>query len=511
MRSLKKRGVWLVAILFSLFFIVGCGNDDDDTASNDGGGSDGEEKEFFEEIKIMAPTFETTAPPADNDWELAVEELTGKKINMNWVPNVSYEDRMNVTLASTDIPHIMVIQGKTPGFLNSAEAGAFWELSDYLDDYEHLSQYNEDILRNSSVNGEVYGIYRHRDIMRSTAIIRKDWLDNLGLDVPETIDDLYDVLQAFTYNDPNETGADDTFGLIIPTWYGTLDTLSIWFGAPNGWGIENGKLVPAFTTDAYAEALEWTKDLVDQGLVNPDFTTLSPDDWNSVMFNGKGGVIIDTYSRAMQINNLFVDETGSTDPDEYFVEITGTLLSPDGEEYGQPTDGYSGFLAISKTSVQTEEELHEILAFLDTLCSTDGINILSHGIEGVSYELDEDGYLVPIESEEAAALKSYEMGQISMYGEGMHQMRGDSALAQKRYRLMEENEEKAVFNEAAPLVSEVYTTRGTQLDDIIEDARIQYIAGQIDQDGWNDAIDLWYNSGGQELIDELNELYQNMN
>src|SRR5690554_5948148 len=139
MRSLKKRGVWLVAILFSLFFIVGCGNDDDDTASNDGGGSDGEEKEFFEEIKIMAPTFETTAPPADKYWELAVEELTVKKINMNWVPNVSYEDRMNVTLASTDIPHIMVIQGKTPGFLNSAEAGAFWELSDYLDDYEHLS------------------------------------------------------------------------------------------------------------------------------------------------------------------------------------------------------------------------------------------------------------------------------------------------------------------------------------------------------------------------------------
>ncbi|SEN51164.1 putative aldouronate transport system substrate-binding protein [Amphibacillus marinus] len=512
MDSLRKRGVYSLAGLFLLFVLVACGGNDG-TATNDSSGEGGESGEttLINEITIMAPTFETTAPPADNEWEQAVEAFTGRQLTINWVPNVSYEDRMNVTLASTDIPHVMVIQGKTPGFLNSAEAGAFWELSDYLDDYEYLSQYNEDILRNASVNGNVYGLYRGRDIMRSTAIVRKDWLDNLGLDVPETIDDLYEVLQAFTHDDPDGNGADDTVGLIIPTWYGSLDTLSIWFGAPNVWGYENGEVVPAFTTDAYKASLEFVKKIVDEGLVNPDFTTLSPDDWNNAMFNGQGGVIIDTYSRAMQINNLFVDETGSTDPEEHFVEITGTIRSSDGEEYGQPTDGYSGFLAISKTSVQTEEELHEVLAFLDQLSSADGLNLLNHGIEGVNYELDDEGYLIPLETPEAAALKPYEMGQISTYGEGMHTMRQDGALPQKRYQLMEDNEAHAVYNAAAPLVSEVYTTRGTQLDDIIADARIQYVAGHIDEAGWDSAIDLWYSSGGQELIDELNELYTEMN
>src|SRR5699024_3211110 len=131
MSSFRKRGILFLAILFTLLSIVACGKDDDassnDSSSNGGDGDDSgtEETVHFEEINIMAPTFETTAPPADNDWELAVEEFTGKKINMNWVPNVNYEDRMNVTLVSDDIPEVMVIQGKTPGFLNSAEAGAF--------------------------------------------------------------------------------------------------------------------------------------------------------------------------------------------------------------------------------------------------------------------------------------------------------------------------------------------------------------------------------------------------
>lgn len=517
MNSFRKRGILFIAILFSLLFIVACGGDDDassnDSSSNDGESSNGETEEtaYFDEITIMSPTFQTTAPPADNDWELAVEELTGKKIQMNWVPNVNYEDRMNVTLVSDDIPEVMVIQGKTPGFLNSAESGAFWELSDYLDDYEYLSQYDEDVLRNSSVNGRIYGLYRSRDVMRSTAMLRKDWLDNLGLDVPETVDEFIDVLYAFTNDDPDGNGVDDTVGLIVPTYYGSLDTLSIWMGAPNVWGVENGEITPNFITDEYIESLELVKQLVEDGVINEDFTTLSPDDWDSTMFNGQGGAIIDVYSRAMAINNLFAEEAGSDDPDEYFVEITGTLLSSDGEEYGHPTDGYSGFLAISKSSVQTEEELHEILSFLDILCSPEGMNLLNHGIEGVSYEVDEEGYLVPLETEEAEALKPFEMGQISMYGDGMLTMKQEGQFPQKRYRLMEENEEKAVFNEAAPLVSEVYTTRGTQLDEIIEDARIQYLAGQIDRDGWDEAVELWYSSGGQELIDELNELYAEMN
>lgn len=459
---------------------------------------------LIDELVIMAPTFETTAPPADNGWELAMEELTGKKVQINWVPNVNYSDRMNVTLASNATPHIMTIQGKDPGFLNSAEAGAFWDLTEYIPQYENLSKVNEDVLLNSSVNGTIYGIPRTRDVMRSTAIIRTDWLENLGLEVPTTVDELYDVMYAFSHDDPDGNGEDDTTGMIVTTYTGPFDTLSIWMGAPNVWGVEDGQIIPAFSTDEYKESLNLLRKMYEEGLINEDFTTLSPDDWDAAMFNGQGGVILDVYSRAMAINNLFLDQAG--EEQGQYVEITGTLLDSEGNEYGQPTDGYSGILAISKQSVPTEEELHEVLTFLDTLTTPEGVNLLNHGIEGVTYNLDEDGYLVPIE--EGHELDGYSLAQISMYGEGLHTMRPEGTLAETRYRLMEENEENAVFNPAASLVSDLYARQGTQLDEIISDARVQYIAGLIDETDWDAAVERWYSSGGQEVVDELTALYQ---
>ena len=41
-------------------------------------------------------------------------------------------------------------------------------------------------------------------------IIRTDWLKNLGMEMPTTIDELHDILYAFTYNDPDQNGANDT-------------------------------------------------------------------------------------------------------------------------------------------------------------------------------------------------------------------------------------------------------------------------------------------------------------
>ena len=127
-------------------------------------------------ITIMSPFIETDPPEGENKIVEKLEELTGKEIEITWAPNTSYEDKMNITLASDNIPKVMVIQGKSGGFIKSAENGAFWDLTDYLKDYPNLSQANPDVLRNSSVNGKIYGIYRSRDGMRTAVMIRKDWL-----------------------------------------------------------------------------------------------------------------------------------------------------------------------------------------------------------------------------------------------------------------------------------------------------------------------------------------------
>ena len=49
-------------------------------------------------------------------------------------------------------------------------------------------------------------------------------------------------------------------------------------------------------------------------------------------------------------------------------------------------------------------------------------------------------------------------------------------------------------------------SKGAQLDVIVSDARLQYIAGQIDMASLEDAIELWRSSGGDDIIAEINEL-----
>jgi putative aldouronate transport system substrate-binding protein len=63
-------------------------------------------------VKIMAPFLEAQPPSADGAVQKKLEELTGKDVNINWTPNASYEDKMNITLASPDIPHVLVVRAR---------------------------------------------------------------------------------------------------------------------------------------------------------------------------------------------------------------------------------------------------------------------------------------------------------------------------------------------------------------------------------------------------------------
>ena len=83
---------------------------------------------------------------------------------------------------------------------------------------------------------------------------------NLGLDVPTTMDELYEVAKQFTENDPDGNGVDDTvgFGDRAPSdiRYTSFKLFTSYFGAPNGWAVDdNGKFTPEFDTEEYMNQL----------------------------------------------------------------------------------------------------------------------------------------------------------------------------------------------------------------------------------------------------------------
>jgi len=72
----------------------------------------------------MAPVLTGQTPAADGKLQKAIEDFSGKKLAMTWVPNSDYGSKTNVILAGSELPELMVIQGKTPTFVRSAQAGA---------------------------------------------------------------------------------------------------------------------------------------------------------------------------------------------------------------------------------------------------------------------------------------------------------------------------------------------------------------------------------------------------
>ena len=480
----------------------------------------GEEKAAsLDKITMMSRLF-GTAPNPNGELQQAVEKLIGKKLDISWVPNADYSDKLNVTLASNNIPDVMVADEKAPAFIRAAEAGAFWDLTGKLDKYPNLKATDERTALNSSVNGKIYGIYRIRPALRSAVVIRKDWLAKVGLPLPQTVDDLYRIAKAFTEQDPDGNGKKDTYGLIIPKWPGNYassspyDTIETWFGAPNGWGERNGKLVPGFDTEEFYQANRWLKQWVDQGLVNRDFATLDSANWNDPFVQGKGGMIIDVNVRATDL----VTRIKEKDPKNFDkVAMVGNLKRSDGQKFSLPFTGYNNVLAISKQRIRTEQQLDEVLQTLDKLQSKEGSALLTNGIEGRNYRL-ENGFAVLINQDDPKAKlvqndvdKAFiQIGTRASIGLGQYPTKYPDEVSQKlfelRSTLMTEDLKTAVFNPALAVIPPTLVQKGQTLNLIIPDARIKYLSGEITEAQLRAEVKRWYDSGGTQVAQETNEL-----
>ncbi len=314
-------------------------------------------------------------------------------------------------------------------------------------------------------------------------------------------------MKAFKEDDPNQSGQDDTYGIVISKYEGPWDIMQTWFGVPNQWGeTGNGELIPDFMTEEYLEALSFFKKLYDEGLVNEDFAVMDTAEWVTPINNGEAGVLVDVADQANRTQEKLLERDSEL---EGVIDVFGAVKGPHGLRT-LPTAGYMGMFAIPKTTVKTEEELREVLRFIDMLNDEEAQIIANNGLEGRHFEMTESGEFKQISAETPALYNEHQdLNQLQPYiPENRFYKEEMSPLIEKQEVVMKANEKIVVPNPAEALISDVYSQKGAQLDNIINDARIQFIVGQIDEDGLQEAISLWLSSGGQEYIDEINQLYQ---
>lgn len=504
-------------MLLAILLLVACGDKDEGASKSDidnnteeenganESNNEGNEAEASEPTKISIMTILHTPEVPDDKVLREIEKAANVELDIEWVPDNNYADKLGTAFATSTFPQVVTMNAPhIDQFKEAIKDGQFWEVGPYIDEFENLSKLKESTLNNVKVDGKIYSLYQGRPLSRQGLIYRKDWADKLGLEAPKDLDDFYEMARAFTEDDPDGNGENDTFGLTDRSdlIYGAFKTIASWHGTPNDWGEKDGELLPEFMFDEYTDAMNFMKDLRDNGYMNQDFPVTSKEDQQDMFKNGRAGMyvgamvdVLGMYSDAIELN-----------PDlEY--DVQNYIEGPSGEFTVWAIPGYGGVVMFPKTAIETEEELKEILAFYDKMMTPELSNLAKWGIEDEHYTL-EDGFAVQTDDQakyerEVLPFNMLTIGEPETNGE--YESFHTYETRQKAAELILDNENYLVHNPTNALESETFIRDGDRLQEIINDATINYIIGEIDEDGFYAEVEKWKDQGGNDIIAEFND------
>lgn len=338
-------------------------------------------------------------------------EMINEKFNVSVeFENFSFADylqKLNVAASSGNLPDMFAHPAwSNPDtrvtFFSWAEQEVIQPIPEDLSAYPNIRNVmdNYDFLRTS--DGNHYMIPRiawqpENAFMSQALWVRKDWMENLGITkMPETLDEVYELLRAFTFDDPDGNGKDDTYGL-------TKGVEELWvFNAYQteylNWIEEDGKFIPGMVSKNNIPAIEFLKRLYDEGILDPDYATLRDVQGMDKFASGKVGVIGWT-TEAYHLKENLVDKMKKINPEwgPEIIDIIGPVASELGDPITNPFDNYwSGTLF---NGALEEGKLARCLEIYDYLLSDEALEIGRFGFEGEHFAKNGDAYesLLPVD------------------------------------------------------------------------------------------------------------------
>lgn len=242
------------------------------------------------------------------DSNLIVETIKNELgINISYkvaAPQAQYQDKINVAIASADIPDVFQVTKDQYAKLLKTNL-----LADDLT--SAVNDYSSDILKSilasddgmgmkvATVKGKLKAIpYVGNSLSRAEVLyLRNDWLKKLGLDVPKTMDDLVKVLDAFVNKDPDSNGKNDTVGLVASKAlfldFASLQGIfSAYDAFPKIWIEKDGKLQYGSFQPEMKRALLKLQEMYKAGLIDKEFAVKDFGKAAEAVINGKAGAFI---------------------------------------------------------------------------------------------------------------------------------------------------------------------------------------------------------------------------
>lgn len=265
-------------------------------------------------VTVFAP--QGNAPWEDNLFTRLVEDRF--EVDLEWMvsPGVTLKESRQMLLTGDDYPDVF-LEGKFTAteLLVYGRQGLLLPLNDLIENHApHIRERMEsdaDFRRTlTAPDGHIYGIPRLNEcyhcIYAQKYWINQAWLDALELDIPETTEQLYEVLKAFKERDPNNNGIQDeiplTGGPRRYVWHGNIDAYLmnafIYNDNDKYLLVEDGQVSFAANRPEWREGLRFMNRLYEEGLIDPAAFTQS-DEALTHIGNREGDEVIGSMTAAL--------------------------------------------------------------------------------------------------------------------------------------------------------------------------------------------------------------------
>lgn len=447
-------------------------------------------------------------------------ERTGVTVEFANVSTMESGTLFSLHIASGDLSDMIsgVDLNYSGGVVNAFAEDVVIDLREYAEEccpqYLNLIEADENLYQSTITdNGEMLMLYYFHDrfIQAEGAVIRTDWLEQVDMEVPKTIDELHEVLLAFQ----SEIGCNN------PIYFNSAcNQLLSSFNLYNYQNLssgelaiyqENGTVYSSFTSDRYREWLRTMNVWYEEGLLDPDFVSVA-----ATNMGGHDEELIAQDNLGVWFGNInSISNYYSMCPNENF-EIAPVCFTHDGDInhtlstsrlFGMST-GNSG-IAISSSC----KEVELALGWLDFWYSEEGYYLKNYGVEGESYNLV-DGqveYTDVIMNNEyglvpAVALLLYSTGNSDMGMGAQDRTAFFYNDAQKEAeKIWTENCDGTRAYPSATLTTEESSIIGAKGGDactFIAESVPRFIMGEMDVEAdWEDYVETCNSLGLEECID----------
>lgn len=473
--------------------------------------------------KTTAPLYKTYANYTQSPWHSGLAEMTGVNVEWRWpVAGADNGQAYHLLLLNDTLPD-MINWNVDPGDAQMLyDEGVLIDLREYLPKYAPdywayvTAPGNEELLRSiTTADGQIYAVrcFIEEDETAYGPVVRKDWLDECDLDIPQTIEDWEVMLRTFK----QKYGAKFAFPFSRFSGAGFASAFGA-FGSMNGrFYLDDGEIKNAMTQPEYKEYLGTLARWFEEGLLDEDSLTMTDEGFRTKAINEDCGAAFVVMSLFTKIINDAAAEKSTAE----WIPVPYPA-----EEEGKPTSWvqYTSRVNNSATYITTscsEEKIAIALQWLNYGFTEEGIMYYNYGKLDDTYTVDENGVVsftdkvLKDKDGVAAACQKYTgFGNVGMnsihlthftsiknepiVAEGIHTWRGDTEAAEHLIPPI------ALTNDEASRFADLDNAIHTYCNEMI----MKVLAGDVDISEWDNVVNKMYALGLQEALDIQNAAYQ---